>query len=92
MALVNGIVIGYVKISGTYDLDKGNLNLVVKPSLLFLMTAILNFILTSFILYPAFIGKQIEYLGVIFIQGFTLLILLIYLIEKSSFIRRIKKL
>lgn len=91
LALVNGMAIGYVKIYGTYDLVKGNLNLVVKPSLLFFLVMLLNFTLTFIVFYPGIIGRQVDFIAVVCILIFSFIHFLILIIEKSSFIRRIRK-
>ncbi|MFN6076400.1 MAG: hypothetical protein ACK476_13410 [Fluviicola sp.] len=64
LALVNGMAIGYVKISGNYDLVKGNLNLILKPSLLFLLVMLLNFTLTFIVFYPGIVGRQLDFIAV----------------------------
>jgi hypothetical protein len=89
LALVNSMVIGYVKIKGDYDLEKGDLKIVVFPSILF--WAVSNFILIgSTILF--FQGDSSDYIGAFFLVLFEIVTYIIFLIESWSFIKNIKRL
>ncbi len=85
LALINGMVIGDVKISGEYDLSAGKAQFRVKPSNLFWLVQL--FCLLGFSL----LAYKVNALAAMFFVFFSLVKTLIYLLESRSFINEVKR-
>lgn len=88
LALVNGMVIGYVKIKGDYDLEKGDLKIVVFPSILFWAVCIFVLIGNTILFFQRDSSSNI---GAFFIILFGIVNYIVYLAESWSFIKNIKR-
>lgn len=58
LALLNGMVIGYTKVLGEYNLEKGELKLITKPNVLFYLLSvlvILGFTIQSYLMQLDFV-------------------------------------
>ena len=89
LALVNGMVIGYVKIKGHYNIDQGNLNLQVVPSRLYWVAMLFNITCLTLLSYQGFAGDRGALIGS-FLFGFMALAnTIIYLLGRRSFLKHI---
>jgi len=91
LALVNGMVIGYVKIKGKYDIDKGVLSLRVIPSNLFWLVIVFFMVSSVLLMYKGIIGGGQSMLGFYVIASFIPLFTIAFLLEKKSFLKHINR-
>lgn len=91
LAKYNGVVVGYVRVKGNYNHEKGNMNLSVKPSNLF-------WLVSAFMLYPLIwtIYKSLTE-NILFLMGTLICSVLIlgwtlaFYFERRSFIKHLNR-
>lgn len=91
LALINGLVIGYTKIRGKYDLEKGQVSLRFLPSNLFWLA--ISFSISAIIIFSLknFESSISKMVGCIFFSSLGTLFTLFFFIEGQSFIKQIKR-
>ena len=63
LALINGLVLGYVKIKGLYDLTNGNLTVKVVPSNLFWVVVSFAILVISILTYKGITESKMYFVG-----------------------------
>lgn len=91
LALINKMVIGYVKIKGQYDREKGDLRIVVIPSNLYWVVIIFSLIATITLAYEGIIREKLILIGSFLFLLFGFVITVAYLLESKSFIKHIER-
>lgn len=86
LALINGMVIGYVKVEGVYSKEKGDLTIEIKPNLLFWF---LHLFLLIGGVFAAFISTE-KWIVNSFLIVFSALLILFFFIDSNSFIKKLK--
>ncbi len=91
LALINGVVLGYVKIRGKYDRDKGDLKFEIVPGNLYWIVLIFAILVIGVLTYKGLTGNKMFFIGsflfLIIALGWTLA----FVLEGKSFIRHIKR-
>lgn len=91
LALINGVVIGYVKIKGQYDRDKGDLKFEIVPSNLYWIVLTFAILVIGFLTYKGLSENKMFFIGsflfLIMALGWTLA----FVLESKSFTRHIKR-
>ena len=91
LALINDMVIGYVKIKGIYDSDKGDLNIQIVPSNLFWLVIAFITIPFGLSIYKGVTENNMIFIGslvcVILAFGWTIA----FILESKSFIKHINR-
>ncbi len=91
LALINGMVIGYVKIKGQYDLDKGDLKLEVVPSNLYWIALTFAFVAITFLSYKGLTQDKLNLIVALLLILMPLGWTLAFILESKSFIKEIKR-
>ena len=89
MVSFNGLVIGYVKIIGTYDLKDGRIQIKAVPNMLFWL--VIGFFLTAAILLSSkgFLYESSEFVVSLVLIFFVIILVVLFLIEKWIFYKEI---
>lgn len=87
LGLINGMVIGYLKVEGVYSKEKGDLTIEIKPNLLFWF---LHLFLLMGGVFAAFLSTEKRIL-ISFSIVFSALLILFYFIDTNSFIKKLKQ-
>jgi uncharacterized membrane protein len=91
LALINGVVIGYVKIRGQYNRDKGDLKLEIVPSNLYWIVLTFAILVIGFLTCKGLTENKIFFIGsflfLIMALGWTLA----FVLEGKSFMRHINR-
>lgn len=91
LALINGIVIGYVKIKGTYDLKTGCLKIKTIPSILFWLLILLSFFAGFTLLFIGIKNDSFEKFGSLVFVFMAIAISFAYFFESRSFYKNIHR-
>ena len=91
LALINGLVIGYVKIKGLYDRDKGDLKLEVIPSNLYWIVMTFALLGMAILTYKGLAENKMYFIGSFLFLFMALGWTLAFVLESKSFIKHIKR-
>lgn len=91
LALINGMVIGYVKIKGQYDRDKGDLKIKVIPSNLYWIVIAFSIIAITILTYKGMTEDKLILIGSVVFLFIALVITVAFLLESRSFIKNIRR-
>ena len=91
LALINGMVIGYVKIKGNYERKSGNLKMVVVPGNLYWVVIAFNIFAVSLLTYESISGDKLLLIGSVLFLFMALVITLAFLIESRSFLKHMER-
>ncbi|NVK64488.1 MAG: hypothetical protein HWE22_07855 [Flavobacteriales bacterium] len=91
LALINGLVIGYVKVKGQYDSKKGDLKLEIVPSNLFWFVISFAVIVISVLAYKGLKGENMFFIGSFLFAFMALVWTLAFFLEGRSFIRHMHR-
>ncbi len=83
------MVIGYVKIKGQYDLEKGDLKIQVIPSNLCWVVIAFNLIAITILTTKGITGDFSLFIGSFLFLLMTLVIMIAFIVESRSFIKQI---
>jgi hypothetical protein len=91
LALINGLVIGYVKIRGQYDRKQGDLKFEIVPSNLYWIVLTFAILIIGFFTYKGLTESKLLFIGslvfLIMAFGWTLA----FVLESKSFIKHINR-
>lgn len=91
LALVNKMVIGYVKIKGQYNRVKGDLKVEAIPGNLYWIVIIFCIISITVLTYEGIAKDKLMLIGSLLFLVFAFVITIIYLVESRSFIRQLNR-
>jgi hypothetical protein len=91
LALINGMVIGYVKIKGQYLREKGNLKLEVIPSNLYWVVIAFDLIAITILTYKGITEDKIGFIGSFLFLIIALIFTIAYKLESKSFLKHIER-
>ena len=91
LALINGLVIGYVKVKGHYDLTKGDLLIKVIPSKLYWLVINFNVVGITIFTYLGSSEHKEIYIGSLLFLFMAAGITIAFLLESRIFIKHIRR-
>jgi hypothetical protein len=91
LALINGMIIGYVKIRGQYDRDKGDLRIEVVPGNLYWIVMVFAVMVIAFLTYRGLIENTQFLIGSSLFFFIALGWTIAFVLESKSFIKHIKR-
>ncbi len=91
LALINGVVIGYVKIKGQYNRDKGDLKLEVVPGNLYWIILTLALLVFAFLTYKGITENKMFYIGSLLFLFMVLGWTIAFVLESKSFMKHINR-
>jgi len=92
IALYNsGVVIGYVKIKGQYDLNEGNLKLDVAPSNLYWIVMALSVVVVVFLTYKGINQNEVFLMGSFLFLFMALGWTIAFVVESKRFMKHIHR-
>lgn len=92
MALINGIPVGYTKIKGTYDLEKGRLLVShMRSNLYWCIIGAIAIVSIILIVKCLVYSVRLNVFALAFLLFFALLITLISILEGRSFLKEVKQ-
>ncbi|MEX2484999.1 MAG: hypothetical protein WED10_10580 [Brumimicrobium sp.] len=89
LTFINNSEMGYVKVTGTYNNEKGNMNLKTKPAVLYWVILNFSLIISVVLLSGAVTGSYVILAGAIFFFLLALLITFAYFRQVRIFKKRI---
>jgi VIT1/CCC1 family predicted Fe2+/Mn2+ transporter len=89
LALIHGIVVGYVKIKGTYDRKRGDLTLTIFPGNLYWIVIAFIAVALSILTYKGITEDKTILIGSFLLLFMALAITFAFFLESRSFIQRI---
>lgn len=88
LALINGMVIGFLKVEGVYSKEKGELTIEIKPNMLYW---ILQVLFTSFLLSVALFSKE-GLVSIIILIVFSSISYLVFYLESKTLLNKLNRL
>lgn len=85
------MVIGYVKIKGQYNREKGDLKVEAIPGNLYWIVIIFCIISITVLTYEGITKDKLMLIGSLLFLAFAFAITIIYLVESKSFIRQLNR-
>jgi hypothetical protein len=91
LALINGMVMGYVKIKGQYDRNKGNLKLEIVPSNLYWLVLTFAVVAGVCLSYEGLTESKMFFIGSFLFLFMALGWTLAFILESKSFMKHIQR-